>query len=203
MTDAAARTTGVCLVLAAMALGALVTATGVPSFDRSLMLVLAEGRSTEAASFWQWATWLGDREVRIAVGAAMALALVVARGWRDAALFLGAVAAETAANSGLKLLFARPRPDLLQHLDVVTSLSFPSGHAAHSATLYLLGAVLLFGMGRGKWPALTLAAIIAGAVGLSRIVLGVHWPTDVIGGWASGAGFVLLALSVRRRLYQR
>lgn len=95
----------------------------------------------------------------------------------------------------LKWGFARPRPDLVPHATAVYSQSFPSGHAMLSAIVYLtLGALLARTQSdvRVKIYLLSAACTLTLVVGISRIYLGVHWPTDVLAGWAGGAAWALL-----------
>lgn len=93
-------------------------------------------------------------------------------------------------SAGLKVLFARPRPDVVEHLVGVSTPSFPSGHALLSAAIYLtLGALLAREFPR---PALQryfmgVAVMLTLLIGLSRVYLGVHWPSDVLAGWCIGA----------------
>lgn len=105
------------------------------------------------------------------------------------------VAGGTVLSSVLKWGIARPRPDLVPHgMEVYTS-SFPSGHSTMSAVVYLtLGALLARAQPqqRVKIFLLVLAATVTVIVGISRVYLGVHWPTDVLGGWALGAGWACL-----------
>lgn len=107
---------------------------------------------------------------------------------------------------GLKTFFDRPRPDVVPHLTHVASASFPSGHASMSAVIYLTIAALLANHTpepRLKIYCFTVALLLAGLVGLSRIYAGVHYPTDVVGGWALGLGWATLVWLVARRLERR
>lgn len=103
----------------------------------------------------------------------------------------------------LKLGFDRPRPDLVPHAVAVYSASFPSGHAMLSAASFLtLGALLMRVAARRrlKGYVMALAVLATIAVGVSRVYLGVHWPTDVLAGWCAGAAWALLCWVVALRL---
>ena len=93
-----------------------------------------------------------------------------------------------------KFAFARARPDAEGHLVAVHSLSFPSGHAANATLVWLCLALLLPRSARARTFAIWGAVWLSLAVGLSRVVLGVHWPSDVIGGWAFGLFWTMLLL---------
>jgi undecaprenyl-diphosphatase len=116
-------------------------------------------------------------------------------GKRAAALLvLISVAGGAALSSALKLGFDRPRPDLVAHLVEVQTLSFPSGHAMVSAVIYLtLGALLAQVQARNRLKAyiLSVAVILTLLIGISRVYLGVHWPTDVVAGWCAGAAWAI------------
>jgi undecaprenyl-diphosphatase len=106
----------------------------------------------------------------------------------------------------LKLVVARPRPDIVPHLVEVSSASFPSGHAMLSAVVYLtLGALLsrVEGPPRLKIYILSVAIALTLSIGVSRVYLGVHWPTDVLAGWCAGAAWAILCWRVALFLQRR
>jgi undecaprenyl-diphosphatase len=111
-----------------------------------------------------------------------------------------------ASSTLLKSLFERPRPNLVAHLDNVYTSSFPSGHSMLSATVYLTLGVLL---GRFvpqrvlKAYFLIVALVLTFLVGVSRVYLGVHYPTDVLAGWAVGLTWALVCWLVARQLQRR
>ena len=96
---------------------------------------------------------------------------------------------------GLKLLVDRARPELWPRLLAVGSAAFPSGHALAAATFYpALAWLLSEGRPGGRRVLMGLAVLIALYVGVGRLYLGVHWPTDVLGGWLLGATQTALGL---------
>jgi len=105
-----------------------------------------------------------------------------------------AVLGGLALNNLLKFVFARPRPEVVSHAPRVFTTSFPSGHATLSAIAYLTIAALL----ARAYPSpvldfyfMSLAALVTVLVGLSRIYLGVHFPTDILGGWCIGTAWAI------------
>lgn len=123
--------------------------------------------------------------------------LAVQKKWGDAALLLVATIGGTLISETLKAGFARARPDLVAHVVETTSMSFPSGHAMLSAVTYLTLGVLLARTqesARVRNYILGAAIFLTLLIGVSRLYLGVHWPTDVLAGWCLGAAWALLCL---------
>jgi undecaprenyl-diphosphatase len=139
-------------------------------------------------------TALGGNGILSLVSVAAALFLWMARRPRSVALLAVAFAGGQLLTMLLKRGFARPRPDLVPHEAFVYTASFPSGHSMMSAVVYLtLGALLARVLPRRRMKLLVIAcALLATALtGVSRVYLGVHWPSDVAGGWAVGASWAV------------
>ena len=111
-----------------------------------------------------------------------------------------------ALDYALKALFGRVRPDVVPHLQDITGPSFPSGHTMISAATYLTLGALVARLNRRRWTrvyVLCVALALTFLVGISRVYLGVHYPTDVLGGWTAGlvwaSSCVLAARALERR----
>jgi undecaprenyl-diphosphatase len=105
-------------------------------------------------------------------------------------------------NKALKGFFLRPRPDIVPHLREVMSTSFPSGHAMQSAIIYLTLGTMLMRLAETrvtKAYCLLMSILVTLLVGISRVYLGVHYPTDVIGGWIFGFVWASLCWIVAQR----
>jgi undecaprenyl-diphosphatase len=132
--------------------------------------------------------------------------LLLRRRLRTALFLFAAIAGGQLLSSLLKAGFDRPRPDLVPHGMTVYTASFPSGHAMMTAIVYLtLAALLARSESRRRLKAflLLLATSVTLMVGISRVYLGVHWPSDVLGGWMIGsawaAGCWTLIVLLQRR----
>ena len=140
-------------------------------------------------------TALGSGAVLAIFVIIVALYLLLLKKYNAVILVLGATIGGTILVSAIKLLVGRARPDVVPALMTETSLSFPSGHSAMSAVVYLSLAALLARMEfsyKIKIYIMTIALLLTFLVGLSRIFLGVHYPTDVLGGWAIGIAWATL-----------
>ena len=188
-----------------------VTDGGTQAFDRKLLLSMRqEDRSPKGPPAMQEAA----RDITALGGATVLTLLTLVTGGfllldgkRYMAGFLFAsVASGLVVSSILKSLFQRPRPDLVPFGSYVTTTSFPSGHSMMSAITYLtLGALLARTQSRKRMKAyfLLTAGMLTLLVGISRVYLGVHWPTDVLAGWTAGASWAILCWLIARWLQNR
>jgi len=168
-------------------------------FDESILLALREPGDPTNPIGPAWLehalldiTALGGYVILSMLVIGVAIYLIAAGKRGTALLVVGAVGSGTLLSETLKFGFARPRPDLVAHLAEVQSASFPSGHAMISAIAYLTLGVLLtraHKQRRTKIIIMSYAILLTLMIGLSRIYLGVHWPTDVLAGWALGAAW--------------
>jgi undecaprenyl-diphosphatase len=178
-------------------LGLIIQSGASAAIDTSLFstFALRAGEGNDGLiAFWQGISWSGGGAQRYVIVAALALLLGYWHHWRSGVALVVMAIASNSVSGYLKDVFARPRPNIVPHLDHVNSLSYPSGHATSAALVYLLFALLVPTERRGLW--LTVGGVAAALTGFSRVALGVHWPTDVIGGWMLGGAFALLGLAI-------
>lgn len=164
--------------------------------DLALLLALrADGSADPLGPRWleqtaRDVTALGSPTVLSLLVLATCVLLLLARRYRSALLVFGATASGGIATRMMKLSFDRPRPEFVPQDIYIATASFPSGHAMGSAVVYLTIAALLARLIPGrrlKLYVLLVAATLSVLVGVSRVYLGVHWPSDVVAGWAAGA----------------
>ena len=143
--------------------------------------------------------------VGLVVGAA-SIYLWIAKRYAVMWLLIITVSGSFLINSALKLGFDRPRPDLVPHNSIAYSTSFPSGHAMTAAATYLTLGILLARLQRSRRQAALLmgmALLLTALVGISRVYVGVHWPSDVIAGWVAGGVWAILCWLVASWLRKR
>jgi undecaprenyl-diphosphatase len=146
-------------------------------------------------------TALGGYAVLTPLTCSVAIYLWIRDRGRVALLVLIAVVGGILLSTILKTYFDRPRPDLVPHGSHVLTKSFPSGHAMMAATTYLtLGAIMAEAEKRRAVRVFFLAIGVGltVVVGISRVYLGVHWPTDVLAGWVAGAAWALCCWTLAR-----
>lgn len=175
----------------------------IASLDQALLLVFRNPADVTDPLGPPWfeetvteITSLGGYPILIAVVAAVVGYLLVVRMLGPALYVVLSVGAGTLLSQLLKMLYDRPRPEIVDHLVVTHTASFPSGHATMSTVVYLTLAALvvrLVEQTRVRVYVLAVAILVSLAVGLSRIYLGVHWPSDVAAGWALGAAWASIS----------
>jgi undecaprenyl-diphosphatase len=183
------------------------------AFDTEILLAFREAGKPDDPVGPLWLeeavrdiTGLGSMVVLVLVTAAAVVYFLLIRKGREALLVLIAVVGGQILSSLLKLGIDRPRPDLVPHLADVQTLSFPSGHAMMSAVTYLTLGSMLAGIVPGratKIYVLCVAVLITLMVGVSRIYLGVHWPSDVLAGWCAGFAWAMLCWLIARQFFRR
>jgi undecaprenyl-diphosphatase len=132
--------------------------------------------------------------------------LVLDRRYASAALLTVATAGAGGRGERLKWVFARPRPSIVPHLVDVGSASFPSGHSMLAIVTYVtLGTMLarFVQRRRTRTYCVIVSLVLALLVGLTRVYLGVHYPSDVLAGWSAGLAWALLCWLVARYLQYR
>src|SRR5579885_1480597 len=163
--------------------------------ESELLLAIYGGASARFAVFWRGVTMTGDNRVLIAVALVGAILLALRKRYSSAVWLTGGWVMATASVELLKWLVDRDRPPV-PFLTEASRGSFPSGHAAESLFVYVYLCLLLSASSsRGivsaiKDLALVVLAALPIFIGVSRLYLGVHWPSDILGGWAIGS-FVL------------
>ena len=185
---------------------------GTQAFDQKLLLAFRTGPTH--APLGPPAVQEAARDITSLGGTAvLTIITIIAAGFlsldekKHMALFVcGSVLGGVAASTALKDVFQRPRPDLVPYSVYVSGASFPSGHSMMSAVTYLtLGALLARSHQRKRLKAyfLLVAIFLTLAVGVTRVYLGVHWPTDVLAGWTAGSVWALLCWLLARWLQAR
>jgi undecaprenyl-diphosphatase len=184
----------VCLVLFLL-LAWVVASQGAVGFDESLIRLVQD--SPVPTGVWQLFTDLGGPILAV-IGTALVILLVVLRRIREAVVFALAIIGASLWTTFVKVAIARPRPPGIT-LTEFSGYSFPSGHTLNSTVTYGLIALVAW---RTGWPRWMRVAIVIGLsvlvvlIGCSRIALGVHYPSDVLGGWLAGIGIVAAAAAL-------
>lgn len=184
--------------LAAIWLAMLILGGG--PIDRGLYEWLYAGRRPALITIARIFTALGEPTVLIIAGFLVAAWLWFRKRGRFAVGLLFVILLGRGLSEVQKFWIARARPEFEPHLVVVKTSSFPSGHAASSMIFYLALAIALASGTRWQRVAPAAAVMLSLLIGTSRVMLGVHWPSDVVGGWTFGMLWVLLTLRPAERL---
>jgi undecaprenyl-diphosphatase len=176
--------------------------TGGGWLDRVIYEALYAGEHPALVLAARILTALGEPTVLISAGFFVAGWLLWRKQRSIAATLLLIILIGRGLTEVQKYWVARARPDIEPHLVIVKTSSFPSGHASSAMIFYLTLALALAAQTRWNRVAAGGAVILALLVGLSRVMLGVHWPSDVVGGWSFGMLWVLLTLRRAERLLE-
>lgn len=182
-------------------------------FDRAVLLSMRNPADITDPLGPGWAEEIGRDLTALGGNAVLTLLTLAVVGFlildgkkRIAVVLVVATLGALSVSTALKHSFDRDRPDLVPHGSRVYTASFPSGHSMLAASTYLTLAALLVRVQRRKLIKayiLLVAIVLTILVGISRVYLGVHWPTDVIAGWTAGAGWALLCWLLARWLQRQ
>jgi undecaprenyl-diphosphatase len=174
------------------------------NFDNGAVVFFAEGRCAVSNVFFLAVTFFGSEEFIIACSILLGAVFFIYRKIPDYILFIGTIIASSGFVYLLKALAERARPDIIAPVYAETSFSFPSGHATLSVVFYGLLAYLLAKNAKIKQ---TRANLLAGwififvMIGYSRLHLGVHFPSDVLAGYAAGFFWLSISIILFERLF--
>ncbi len=171
-------------------------------FDDPLLLGLHAASGPALDRFFVGVSAAGYEYGVVPIDILLVLVLLAARRWRESLFAACAFIGSALLNLSTKQFFQRDRPTLWESVAPEHTFSFPSGHAMGSMTLAMV-VFLLAWHTRWRWPATIAALVFVLLVGLSRLYLGVHYPSDILGGWAAGMAWVVGVWFVLYRTHSR
>lgn len=172
------------------------------SFDSSIRYTMRQIQSPMWTQLFLAVTRLGSTLVLAIIGCAAGIIFIALRWFRPLLLLIVVMCGQAALHHGFKLLYARPRPPSLINYPTVESFSFPSGHAVSSLCLYAtLGWFIASSLenSAAKVGIAIFAGVLIFLIGMSRVYIGVHYPTDVVAGFAAAAIWTAAVLSTNRK----
>jgi undecaprenyl-diphosphatase len=159
------------------------------AFDAPVLNMLHAMATPTLDRFFVLMTRLGYQWGVVPLDLIVVVSLALRRRFRDGLFFSLAVIGSVVLNIVAKNYFARLRPDLWLSLTPETTYSFPSGHAMGSATLGM-ALIILYWPTRWRWPTMVASLVFVFLVGVSRVYLGVHYPSDILAGWSAAIAWV-------------
>jgi len=184
-------------------LGVLVAIGATDGVDRTVMDVIRSGGTSGPLSILDPITELGSTgAVTLIAGLCLAIGALIGP-WRHGVIAAAVIGLTALGVEVVKSVVARERPEILEPILVEHGFSFPSGHATLSMTAYGVLTVLVWRsrlVREAKLAVTILVGLIVFAVGVSRVWFGVHWPSDVLGGWIVGGVIVLLFADLTREV---
>ena len=165
------------------------------AFDTSILLYLRSLHTPLRDRVMLAFTFFGEPNLLLALSVSLGIMLWVRKHRSEATTIAVTGAGALGLNILLKQLFARARPQLWERTVDVRFYSFPSGHAMISMVIYgLLGYLLGSRFPKQRWWIYSLTVILVAIIGLSRLYLGVHWPTDIIAGYTAGLVWLIACI---------
>jgi undecaprenyl-diphosphatase len=165
------------------------------AFDTYILLALRKLHTPLGDRVMLGLTFLGEPNLLLVICLILGIVLLARNHRSEAATIALAGGGAIGLNLLLKKLFARDRPLLWERVVDVRFYSFPSGHAMISMVIYgLLGYFLGSRFPKQRWFIYSLTVVLVAAIGLSRLYLGVHWPTDVIAGYTAGLVWLITCI---------
>jgi len=172
------------------------------AFDEPLLLFAQSMARQGFDDFFVFMSKIGYEWGVVPFDVVLVVVLAVLRKYREAVFAAISLGGSSLLNIGAKLAFARERPSLWDSIAPETSYSFPSGHAMGSMTLACVLFLLAWNT-RWRWPVAALMVPFVVLVGLSRVYLGVHYPSDILAGWAVAMAWVATVFLSIYRVHRR
>lgn len=172
------------------------------SLDRTIEAFFESWATPQTVAIFRWITHLGEWKFLFPFLLCVCVFLLFLRRWKVALLLFLSNTLGMRLNAALKVFFGRERPDPFDPSDLPPSLAYPSGHAFGALIFFFLlvyTARVLWPKHPLKKPASLAAFVLIFLIGLSRVALGVHWTTDVIGGYLEGAFWITLTLWIGKK----
>lgn len=187
------------VAVAVLALAATLPSGVVPQFDAGVVSAVAAGRLGWLVAVMTVVTEVGSPVGTCLLTAAVAVPLALrTRSYRPVVVAALALAGIALLDESVKLLVHRARPPADLHAIAAGGYSFPSGHTTLAAAMVPVLVLLVRRAGRRGWALPVLAAVWVLVVGVSRVYLGVHYPSDVLGGWLLGGAWATLVTACVR-----
>ena len=165
------------------------------AFDKVILLWIHSFTNPTLDRVMHTITRLNDPDIVSVIAGVALILLIWKKCYPEAKIFIVDCAGGVILSYGLKSVFGKTRPDLWESAIEEVSFSYPSGHALGSTVLYgFLAYLFATRFPQFAWLIYLIAVLLIGAIGSSRLYLGVHWPTDIIGGY--GIGFLWLTFCI-------
>jgi undecaprenyl-diphosphatase len=204
-TSTRARLIALKLALIALLAITVTQVAAVTHVDAAALREIQEWTSAWLTDLVYAITELGGTQIALALTVSSIALLALTHHWRGAIALGLSVGLTQVVVSMVKVLVARPRPDEDLSAADPSGFSFPSAHSATAVATYVMLAVLASRVLPARWrvPTYLAAAAVVLLIGLSRVYLGAHYPTDVIAGWMTGGVLVLASWTLAHRLPRR